>query len=101
MLAQPVDIVAGYSDLTAKSRMLSHVLQFGRVLRILVQQAVDSMSIGGFPTFVFVGPNGGRFNNQGFAVGIKLIGHEKTQSGANAIARGAGQLGSRQATLER
>ncbi len=62
-------------NLPAEARVLTNVFQFGRVLRIGMQNGFDLQTIGKSPVVVFFRPDRRSFDDERFAVRIEFVGH--------------------------
>jgi hypothetical protein len=72
---QTFQIGLSNSDFSTETGVLAEIRELGAIFGVGMKRRFDAGSIGLFPVVVFIGPDGGLFHHECFAVGIEFIGH--------------------------
>jgi hypothetical protein len=76
-LRNSFQVLLGDRDLAAEAGVLANVIQFGRLLRLGVQQLFNAGPIGSRPVLVLFGPDGRGLDDKGFTIRIEGVGHDE------------------------
>src|SRR5205814_1975859 len=76
----PLNIIRRDDDPPAKAGVGADVFQLRSLLRLLVEQLLDTRPLARLPIVIFLGPIGLGLDDQRFAIRIKFIGHGTAES---------------------